>query len=237
MPCPSEGIEAAAFGNNIDVVRDALEAKHSRNYRIYNLANKTYRKEKLYQVLDVGSTLVSNVRAPPITLMLKLCSNVVKFLNERLGANAASASANTCCVIVSCGDGKAVSAIAVATLLVYCRALRNVDACVRLFNAKRFANVQLTPAQLRYLKYTEKLLSACRHDPESVRRAVVANECLLLSVTLVGVPLFNRMRNGCTPIVEVYNRDKKIFSNANDYDQMKFDRPPFLCSPATTTTT
>ena len=213
MPCPSEGIEAAAFGNNIDVVRDALEAKHSRNYRIYNLANKTYRKEKLYQVLDVGSTLVSNVRAPPITLMLKLCSNV------------------------SCGDGKAVSAIAVATLLVYCRALRNVDACVRLFNAKRFANVQLTPAQLRYLKYTEKLLSACRHDPESVRRAVVANECLLLSVTLVGVPLFNRMRNGCTPIVEVYNRDKKIFSNANDYDQMKFDRPPFLCSPATTTTT
>ena len=50
---------------------------------------------------------------------------------------------------------------------------------------------------------------------------MVNNECWLIDVTLVGVPLFNRMRNGCTLIVEVYNRDKKIYSNVTDYEKMK----------------
>ena len=46
MSCPTDGIESAAFGNNIEAIREALHAKHGKNYRIYNLANKTFRKGK-----------------------------------------------------------------------------------------------------------------------------------------------------------------------------------------------
>ncbi len=69
MSCPTEGIESAAFGNHIDFIKEALESKHGRNYRIYNLANKTYKKEKFSQVIDVGTNLSVN-KAPPISLML-----------------------------------------------------------------------------------------------------------------------------------------------------------------------
>ena len=44
MSCPTDGIESAAFGNNIEAIREALHAKHGKNYRIYNLANKVFRK-------------------------------------------------------------------------------------------------------------------------------------------------------------------------------------------------
>ena len=37
------------------------------------------------------------------------------------------------------------------------------------------------------------------------------------------IQLTNWFRNGCTPYVEIYNRDKKIYTNVQDYAHMKFD--------------
>lgn len=51
MSCPTEGIESTAFGNNIDLLKDAIERKHSIHYNVYNLSNKTYHKEKFTKVL------------------------------------------------------------------------------------------------------------------------------------------------------------------------------------------
>ena len=51
MSCPTDGIESAAFGNNIDAIREALHSKHGKNYRIYNLASKTFRKGKFQQYM------------------------------------------------------------------------------------------------------------------------------------------------------------------------------------------
>ena len=50
MSCPTDGIESAAFGNNIDAIREALHGKHGKNYRIYNLASKTFRKGKFHAI-------------------------------------------------------------------------------------------------------------------------------------------------------------------------------------------
>lgn len=50
MPCPTEGIEATAFGNHIDLVKEAIERRHSLHYCIYNLSNKHYTKEKFTKV-------------------------------------------------------------------------------------------------------------------------------------------------------------------------------------------
>ena len=208
MSFPTEGIESAAYGNNIDLVKEAIESKHGRNYRIYNLANKSYRKEKFHQVIDVGSQFSAN-RAPSINLMCKMCANIVKFLNEN--------SSNVC--VINCVDGRAISAVGVCTLLMYCNLIKNVDSCLNLFHVKR-GNVNLTPVQYKYLKDTQKLLAYFRNEL-SVPFHLSPNECILLSVVLVGVPLFNRLRNGCTPFIEVYYKDKKIYTNLQDYALIK----------------
>ena len=111
MSCPTEGIESAAFGNNIDLLRDAIQSKHGKNYRIYNLANKIFRKEKFSQVIDLGAHL-SSIRAPPISLMCKLCSNIVKFLKDN--------PQNVC--VITCNDGKSISAMVNHNIFILTRA-------------------------------------------------------------------------------------------------------------------
>lgn len=208
MSCPTEGIESAAFGNNIDQIKEAIEAKHGKTYRIYNLANKTYKKEKFSQVIDLGMQLAGN-RAPPISLMCKLCANILKFLNEN--------NNNVC--IINCNDGRNISAIAVCSLFMYCNIIKSIDACLNLFSAKR-GPINLTTVQYNYLKDTQRLFSSTRNQiaPDLF---LSPNECLLSSVVLSGVPLFNRMRNGCTPYIEIFSKDKKIYTNLTDYAQMK----------------
>jgi hypothetical protein len=183
MSCPTEGIESAAFGNNIDLIKESLESKHGKSYRIYNLANKTYRKEKFTQVIDLGMQL-SSARAPPIGLMCKLCANIVKYLSEN--------KQNVC--VINCNDGKSISAIAVCTLLMYCDVITNADACLNLFHIKRSIGLNLTATQHRYLIDTQRLFSSFRGKLDEPPLVLSLNECLLLNILLVGIPLFNRVR-------------------------------------------
>lgn len=208
MSCPTEGIEAAAFGNNIDLVKEAIESKHGKNYRIYNLSQKIYRKEKLSQVIDLGAQL-NPTRAPPAYLMLKLSANIAKFLGDN--------AKNVC--IIHCGDGRVLSAIGVCTFLLYCGVLKNPDSCLNLFHVKRGgAALTLTPSQIRILRDTQQLVQSYRIGSPL---ALASNDCILTGITLTGVPLFNKLRNGCTPFVEIYQRDKKIYTNFQSYDQLK----------------
>jgi hypothetical protein len=50
MSCPTEGIESTAFGNNIDIIKETIERRHSIHYTVYNLSNKIYHKEKFTKV-------------------------------------------------------------------------------------------------------------------------------------------------------------------------------------------
>lgn len=183
MSCPTEGIEAAAFGNNIDLIKEAIESKHGRNYRIYNLANKNYRKEKFNnQVIDLGAQLTSN-RPPPISLMYKLCANVNKFLNENPNN----------VVVINCTDGRNISAIAVSTLFMYFRVINNADSCLNMFHVKRGGSVSLSSNQYKFLRDSQRLFGSLRSEIDEPFR-VSPNECLLLNVILNGIPTFNRTR-------------------------------------------
>ena len=182
MSCPTDGIESAAFGNNIDLLKEALHAKHGKSYRVYNLANKTFRKEKFAQVIDLGTHL-SATRAPSVALMCKMCANLVKFLGEN--------EQNVC--VINCNDGRTISAIAVCTLLMYCKVIDNVDVCLSFFQNKR-GSINLTTNQYKYLSDTHKLFMASRGEIMSPH-ALASNECILLSIVMAGVPLFNRMRS------------------------------------------
>jgi cyclin G-associated kinase len=208
---PTEGLESAAFGNNCDAIKETLETKHSKNYRIYNLAvNKQVRKDRFSQVVDVGDQLVSG-RVPSVSFMIKLCSSIIKYLNEN--------KAN-CCVIVS-EDGRLVACQAVCTLIMYCHLMRELEDCVNAFESRRGV-IQNLPSSYRYLKNTQDLFDSTRGDPSApVNFILPPNEFILLNIQIVGIPLFNRLRNGCTPFVEIYNRDSRIYTSQQDYEKMR----------------
>ena len=160
-------------------------------------------------MVDLGANLASN-RAPPISLMCKMCAHILKFLNEN--------PQNVC--VITCNDGRSVSAVAACTLLMYCKAIDNVDLCLSFFENKRGDQLNLTTNQYKYLSDTHRLLLASRGEIMPPL-PLTPNECILLSIALVGVPMFNRMKNGCTPFVEIYTKDKKIFTNLQDYDSLR----------------
>lgn len=203
MSVPTEGIEAAAFGNNIDSLKDAIELKHGRAYRIYNLSQKAFRKEKFSQhVIDLSGQMpgrggtsqsgsgssssggVGGVAPPPVSLVLKLCSHACKFLAE--------SPSNV--VLVCCNDGRIVSCVAACSIMLYTSAVRSVDAALSAFVVKR-GQVDLPRSHARYLKYVARLLAAMKSpDPLAALSRFSSSECILSSITLLGVPLFNRLR-------------------------------------------
>ena len=192
MSCPTEGLESAAFGNNIDTLKDTIELKHGRAYRIYNLSQKPFRKEKFSQhVIDLGaqmpkpaSTAVQQPQPPPVSLMLKMCAHVCKYLSE--------SPSNV--VFICCNDGRAVSCVAAVTLLLYTRAAASLDSALSAFVCKR-TQVELPRSLIRYLRYTARLLALARSpDPTAALGRFNSNECILTSITLIGVPIFNRLR-------------------------------------------
>ena len=100
----------------------------------------------------------------------------------------------------------------------YCKAIANVDLCLSFFENKRML-VNLTTNQYKFLNDTQRLFMSAKGELSPL--VLPPNECIMLSIVLTGVPLFNRMKNGCTPFVEVYTQDKKIFTNIQDYDSLK----------------
>ena len=52
MSFPADGIESA-YKNNIDDVRDFLEAKYPENYLVVNVSPRTYRTDKLADRVNV----------------------------------------------------------------------------------------------------------------------------------------------------------------------------------------
>ena len=192
MSVPTEGIEAAAFGNNIDTLKDAIELKHGRAYRIYNLSQKPFRKEKFSQhVVDLSAQCPRNhagLAGPPpppsVSLVLKLCSHACKFLAE--------SPSNV--ILICCNDGRVVSCVAACALMLYCNVVKSVESALSAFVVKR-GQSDLTRSHQRYLKYMGRLIAALKSpDPDAALSRISTSECILSSITLIGVPLFNRSR-------------------------------------------
>jgi len=59
MSCSTDGIESAAFGNNIYAIRAALHGENGKKCRIYNSASKTFRKGKHNNFKSTLSTEIS----------------------------------------------------------------------------------------------------------------------------------------------------------------------------------
>ncbi len=73
----------------------------------------------------------------------------------------------------------------------------------------------MNASQYRYLEYVYHVTSAM---PNYVP---LGNDFNLNSITLCSVPVFDRVRNGCTPYVEIFAKDQKIYSNLQNYQALR----------------
>lgn len=200
MSYPAEGMESA-FKNSIDEVRLFLESKHRGSYAVYNLSQRSYRVQKFEnRVSECGWAAK---KAPPLTNLYAICKNMHLWLRQK--------PKNVC--VVHCLDGKANSACVVAAFVVFCRLFENASAAVHLFTAKR-SQPGISPSQKRYIDYIGQMVSDTPVFPHG-------RPVMLKSITLRPLPLFNKLKNGCTPFVEVYVGEDRVMSTSQEYEKMR----------------
>ncbi|RUS92097.1 hypothetical protein EGW08_000121 [Elysia chlorotica] len=200
MSYPAEGMESA-FKNSIDEVRGYLEAKHRGSYAVYNLSQRSYRVQKFEnRVSECGWAAK---KAPPLTNLYAICKNMHLWLRQK--------PRNVC--VVHCLDGKANSACVVAAFVVFCRLFESASAAVHLFTAKR-SQPGISPSQKRYINYIGQMVSDTPVFPHG-------RPVMLKSITLRPLPLFNKLKNGCTPFVEVYVGDDRVMTTSQEYEKMR----------------
>ncbi|CAL1529543.1 unnamed protein product [Lymnaea stagnalis] len=200
MSYPAEGMESA-FKNSIDDVRGYLESRHRGSYAVYNLSQRAYRVAKFENRVSECGWAVK--KAPPLTNLYAICKNMHLWLRQK--------PKNVC--VVHCLDGKASSACVVGAFLVFCRLFDNASAAMHLFTARR-SQPGICPSQKRYMDYIGQMVSDTPALPHS--QAV-----MLKSLTLRPLPLFNKMKNGCTPFVEVYVGEDRVVSGSQEYEKMR----------------
>ncbi|KAK2189330.1 hypothetical protein NP493_109g06044 [Ridgeia piscesae] len=200
MSFPAEGVEAT-IKNHIDDVRGFLDLHHANCYAVYNCSQRLYRASKFQnRVSDCGWSLK---KAPTLALLFSVCKNMHLWLRQN--------PTNIC--VVHCTDGKAVSATVVCAFMCFCRLFDNPDHALKLFAMKRVPP-GILPSQRRYIGYICEMVKEIPVLPHN--KAV-----MLVSVTMLPVPMFNRMKNGCRPFLEVYLGEDRILSTSQEYERMR----------------
>uniref|UniRef100_A0A5S6Q6U7 Protein kinase domain-containing protein n=1 Tax=Trichuris muris TaxID=70415 RepID=A0A5S6Q6U7_TRIMR len=141
--------------------------------------------------------------APTLKSMFSLCKNVYLWLRQDV-AN----------VAVFFSDNEGNSACVACSFLVFSKNLSHSAHCRQLLT-DRGCTAPLTPSQARYVDYVASVLRHPTFYPQASK--VVASK---LSVS--PVPIFNRMRNGCRPFVEVFSGDNKLLSTCQEYEKIPF---------------
>ncbi|XP_045160118.2 cyclin-G-associated kinase-like [Mercenaria mercenaria] len=200
MSFPAEGVESA-IKNHIDDVRNYLEGRHRNSYAVYNLSQRQYRNAKFEnRVSECGWP---PRKAPTLANLFAVCKNMHLWLRQN--------PKNIC--VIHCLDGKASSATVAAAFLVFCRLFDGPQQALTMFSTKR-CSPDVTPSQRRYIEYLSEMVSDDPYKPHT-------KSLILNSITLAPVPLFNKMKNGCTPFVEVFVGEDRILTTSQEYEKMK----------------
>ncbi|XP_074640546.1 cyclin-G-associated kinase-like isoform X2 [Tubulanus polymorphus] len=201
MSFPAEGIETA-FRNHIDDVRSFLDSRHPNAYAVYNLTTRSYRPVKFQnRVSECGWP---GKKAPTLQNLFAICKNMHLWLRQN--------PKNIC--VIHCLDGKASSATVVAALCAFCHLFDNASPTMHLFTARR-CNPYITPSQKRYINYV------CDMMQDDVPTVPHHKPVMMVALTVHPVPLFNRMKNGCRPFVEIYLGEDRILTTSQEYEKMR----------------
>ncbi|KAL1459931.1 hypothetical protein WDU94_011876 [Cyamophila willieti] len=203
MSYPGEGLEFTTRSNNAEDVRQYLESKYDSHYCVYNASGRPYPPTRigLGRLIDCGWGGPIK-RTPPLAVLYSLCQDMYEYLNQH--------PANVC--IVHCLDGKASSGVVVCAFLLFTGFVKLPEQAAQMFAVKR-CPPGFQPSELRYLRYLSDVLKSPPYQPHF-------HPLKLNSITMQPVPLFNKLRDGCRPYVEVYQGDERILSTQLEYERM-----------------
>ncbi|XP_032241526.2 cyclin-G-associated kinase isoform X2 [Nematostella vectensis] len=204
MSFPAEGIEST-YKNNIDDVREFLEAKHYEQYFVVNVSPRNYRADKLstrvlHQCWPVN-------RLPPLESIISLCRKIFVWLKKD----------SSRVIVIHCMDGRVASGVLVSAFFVFCKLFKNPNGAADMFSIRRCGigqKVALTPSQERYLLYIAELINNPSMKPQK-------NSLYIKSVTLNPVPAFNKARNGCRPFIEMYQGNQRVLTTVQEIEKMR----------------
>ncbi|KAG1682522.1 Cyclin-G-associated kinase [Nymphon striatum] len=192
MSFPAEGLEST-YRNHVEDIRGLLDARHGKNYAIYNVSERCYSSIKFeVKVIEKGW---SSKKAPPLANLFSLCQSMFTWLKQN--------NENIC--VIHCLDGKASSAVLVCAFLAYCHFFASPEGGLQMFAVKR-CPAGLVPSQLRYIQYICDMVNP--EKPIIPHRRNV----MLSSVTMRPVALFTKLKDGCRPFAEVYLGEDRILS-------------------------
>jgi len=137
MPYPAEsGLDTFA-SNRMENVQAYLDAKHPRNYTIYNLSPRSYSSERFEG--RVAHRNLDPSCSPSLRDIFEICNNMRIWLRQ---------SAGTLCVL-HCLDGKAISATICCAFICYCRLFSSAKEALQLFCDRRGLYPGMSPSQIR----------------------------------------------------------------------------------------
>lgn len=201
MSFPAEGIESA-YKNNIDDVRNLLESKHHNHYAVYNLSRRSYRSAKFSNRVSECGFPVS--KAPPLSSLFAICKNMLLWLKQD--------TSNI--IVIHCTDGKNVSATVACTFLLFCRVFASTEEALSMFGVKR-CEPETSPSQERYMQYVADMVSVEKSQLPHWKPITITE------VSMSPVPLFNRVKTGCKPFVEVFVGEDRVMTTSREYEMIR----------------
>lgn len=185
MSFPAEGLESA-YRNHVEDVRQFLDSR-SHPYMVVNISGRSYELSKFgkhVKIVEGGTSWKDSKKFPSLKSIISLCDTIFKWL-----------TANTInCVVIHCIDGRTNSAILVSSFLLLIELFKDYHSILNFFNTKRASStivkVDLSPSQHRYLGYVARM----KKGGKSLNFFSPGKYVIIRSVTMVGVPLFTKLR-------------------------------------------
>ncbi|KAK0406926.1 hypothetical protein QR680_018892 [Steinernema hermaphroditum] len=208
----AEGMPEALAGPAEDVMRQYLmEQCDGRKFAIYNLGLRRLRGDYGGYLSESPFPQLSSGLTPTLNQIMTIAKNVAVFWRQ-----------NKTNIIVITGPEQYCILMA-AALLIYSRITTKSASAVDFITRRRTHPVSLPASFHRQLD----VLCTVANSTRAELNLILHNRPVLLdSIEIRPTPLFNRVKTGCRPYVEVYSAGTKLWNTTKEYEQIRsFEQP------------
>ncbi|KAL1228122.1 Cyclin-G-associated kinase [Trichinella pseudospiralis] len=185
---------------NVPELLQTLQSRHGRHLKIYSLTYQTY-IDDLFGNQAMHCRFADGVD-PSLNLLLIICESMYSWLKK---------DSRNVCIVHSANDVGNGSCI-MGAFLNFCGVFSNSAETVDFFD-KDSAIPPMTPSQVKYIDY----LNTVKRWPAVYPQPIAMH---LKSLAVEPVPLFNRLKSGCRPFVEIYANNDKVFTSGDNVESL-----------------
>ena len=208
MSYPSEGIDLT-FKNQIDEIRQIMEARHADHYCVVNLCERKYESVKFPRGKVFDAHWSSQI-PPSVEQVLEMSMKTLEFLGQH----------KTNVAVIHCLDGKSNTAILASAIFIISKIFTRLQDALKFFEIKRCEPI-LSHGQRCLLANVEKLITTSAASVHIPRTSVS-----ITSVIFEPVPCFTKAGDGVRPFVDLVGcKGDLIGSTLKDYNSLKLFTP------------